>query len=350
MMRRGFTILELSLAASIGGLIVLASLGVFTALDRTDQTLKSRFDQTSQLTRLHAVMRRTFVNLAMSSKPKPVPRQQANAQANQANRATGRQTDTGSNDGQNAGDPNNPPVPQVTQPARVEPARVILGEDRRLSLTPMVRMASPAELGRGELSAPAQRLEVVVGRPPVPLPRTRDSSVFPEGNAGQDEMSDGDPIGTKLFRGIFELQPVPAGTVGPGGSAPRPILTWVLWWRPLPPGSEAEQSPEGSVREYDLLPPTLIATDLTFLRWQFYDDRQRKVEFSTAYTTDLPAYVEMEVQTAAGLWANWLFEIDFMTSNEETEDEPAGGQGGTTPRPAGSRTDAGRLDRWGEAA
>lgn len=305
--------LEVSLAVLIGGIILMATTGVFNALDRADRTLKARSEQSSQLNRLHTVMRRTFVNLAMSSRPMPRPRPAS---------ATPR---PGQDSGANAaGRPATRPDPAADAPP--EPPRVILTEDRRVSSTPMRKLDGP---GVESSSSPAtwapQRLEVVLGRPPVPIrqgPGEHARTVFPEASAGRDDPTDERISGAKLSRGVFELQPVEPGARGPGGSPVRPITTWTLWWRPLPPGATGGASAEGSVRDHDLPPPTLIVTDLTYLRWQFFDDRVRKTEFATAYVNGLPAYVELEVQTAAGLWANWIFEVDFIMSSEEESSTP----------------------------
>lgn len=360
--RRGFTMMELALAALLGGLIMVASLGVFNALDRADRTLKARFDQTAQLNNLHLIMRRTFVSMAMSAKPMPRPRaggtstpppgppsgssantsgasgaaaKNAGSGASQgggSNTANGGEGTSGEKSGESgagagaASDAEPPP----------EPARVILAEDRRVSDTVMMRLDTGG-VNSGSLSSPPvwkpQRLEVVLSRSPVPLPRVREGrqlGAFPESSSGRDEFTSEEVTGSKLFRGIFELKPVPPGTPGPGGSPARSVLTWALWLRPMPPGTIENAGRQGSVREYDLGPPSLIASDLTYLRWQFYDDRVRKTEFSTAYVNSLPAYVEMEVQTASGLWENWMFEVDFVMSSEESGDAPAGGEKGAS--------------------
>lgn len=330
------------MAAVIGGLLVLAAFGVFNALDRADRTLRVRFEQTSELARLHTIMRRTFVNLAMSVKSPPPSRPGGTSNATSSSElastpGSGRTnpTRTGDTSGRNAGGsgpgaeegstPNSsessgsPPAP-MTPP---EPPRVILAEDRRVSQSPMMLLTTGAAAPAGA-STPSswkpQRLEVVLSRPPVPLPRGGDSGAFPESASGRDDLTEEEVSGSKLFRGIYELKPVSPGSRGPSGEPPRGFLTWSLWWRPMPPGATFSDDPAGAVREYDLSQPVLIASDLTYLRWQFYDDRVRKTEFATAYVKGLPAYVEMEVQTASGLWANWLFEVDFLMSNEDSEE------------------------------
>lgn len=335
--RRAFSMLEVSLAVLIGGIILMATTGVFNALDRADRTLKARSEQASQLNRLHTVMRRTFVNLAMSSRPMPRQRPASSAAPAPADR-----TPVADNPGRPA-----PPRPDPAADAPPEPPRVILTEDRRVSGTAMRKMEGT---GLGSSSSPTvwppQRLEVVLGRPPVPIrqgPSDHARTVFPEASVGRDDPTDERIAGAKLSRGIFELTPVEPGARGPGNSPARSITTWSLWWRPLPPSAAAGSGPEGgSVRDLDLPPPTLIVTDLTYLRWQFFDDRERKTEFATAYVNGLPAYVELEVQTAAGLWANWLFEVDFIMSSEEEasvpDASPAPGSGVRPVRPPGGAT------------
>jgi prepilin-type N-terminal cleavage/methylation domain-containing protein len=316
--RRGFTMLEVSLAAVIGGLIVLASLGVFSALDRADLTLKSRFDHSMQMSRLQTVMRRTFVNLAMSTKQPPRSRPSAGRTSAQQSAPTPTA----------AAEAQNPPGGLTEEPQIPEPARVILGFEDRLGPIEMQRLE---KFGTGP-NVPAswrpQRLEVVLSRPPVPIPKGAAAGVFPEAGTGLDEFSDKTAVSaSRLFRGIYELQPTPAGSRGPNGERPRPFTTWSLWWRPMPPAMPEEAGSEGEVREFELAPPSLIASDLTYLRWQFFDDRTLKHEFSTAYYLGLPAYVQLEVQTASGIWASWMFEVDFQLASESSSDQQQQGGG-----------------------
>lgn len=332
--RRGFTLLELALAALVGGMIVMACFGVFRAMDSADRVLKNRFDQSAQLARLQTIMRRTFVNLAMSPRTEPRPARQnsppsstapTTAGAAESGRDARRNVQTEPTPGTDTAGSSPPVATTVRNDQPPEPPRIILAEDRRISDTPMMRLPITGAEDRG-ISAPAswkpQRLEVVLARPPVPLPRMtadgRGISPFPEAESGREEFTEEEVAGTKLFRGIFELQPVPAGDRGPGGSPARSILTWALYWRPMPPGALLESGESGRVDEFDLAPPSLIASDLTYLRWQFYDDRIKKTEFATAYVRMLPAYVEMEVQTASGIWNSWMFEVDFVMSTEES--------------------------------
>lgn len=326
--RRGFTMLEVSLAAVIGGLIVLASLGVFSALDRADLTLKSRFDHSMQMSRLQTVMRRTFVNLAMSTKTPPRNRPAGGRTTAQQSAPTPAAA---------AAEPQNQPGAVQDEQQIPEPPRVILGFDDRLG---PVEMQLLTKFGTGP-NVPAtwrpQRLEVVLSRPPVPIPKGGASGVFPEAGTGLDEFSDSNSVSaSRLFRGIYELQATLPGTRGPNGERPRPFTTWSLWWRPMPPPITPEAGSEGEVREFQLAPPSLIASDLTYLRWQFFDDRTLKHEFSTAYYLGLPAYVQLEVQTASGIWASWMFEVDFQLANESSADQQRQG-GGTIGGGGGGR-------------
>jgi hypothetical protein len=326
--------LEVSLAAVIGGLIVLASLGVFSALDRADITLKARFDHSMQMSRLQTVMRRTFVNLAMSTKTPPRNRPAGGRTSAQQSAPTPAAA---------ALEPQNPASGAQDEQQVPEPARVILGFEDRLGPVEMQRLE---KFGTGP-NVPAtwrpQRLEVVLSRPPVPIPKNGASGVFPEAGTGLDEFSDKNSItASRLFRGIYELQPTPAGTRGPSGERPRPFTTWSLWWRPMPPPITSESGNDGEVREFDLAPPSLIVSDLTYLRWQFFDDRMLKHEFSTAYYLGLPAYVQLEVQTASGIWASWMFEVDFQLASESTSDTQRQGIGTAGGNGGGSGNSGGR--------
>ena len=63
MRRRGFTVLEIVLAAAIGSIVVATSVGLLASIDRTDVRLETRHRQRMELSRT-----RTAIQRAMTSR------------------------------------------------------------------------------------------------------------------------------------------------------------------------------------------------------------------------------------------------------------------------------------------
>jgi hypothetical protein len=83
---------------------------------------------------------------------------------------------------------------------------------------------------------------------------------------------------------------------------------WEMWWVPLPPRSVGELSDQALEPSGD---PFLVASNLRFAKWTMFDDRERKTAMTATWEQQLPAYVELEVETTSGLTANWMFEVDW---------------------------------------
>lgn len=398
--RPGFTLVELVLAALIGAAVVLIAFTLFNALTRTETSLRDRFNDAAQLERLHRVMSRSFLTLVVSDKSPPSDRRRRTAVGQSANAATGQASGqaNGQTGGQAGGQPGrlvgagadkgsgtgagrgkNAPTAGGTGPDRagaasgdtpprsetgaensdgaesegaakappVEAPRIVLTEDPDLASYPMLKL-DPRTPNEGIMVAP-QRLEVVLSKPPVPMPRQRtdgsadvvfpgaDRSAAPKSadagkaadtdskkeDAGEAKGPGGRPeenaeqapeqTAGRSIRGVFELRPVPALERVPGGGPARDMPTWSLWWRPYPAGTHQLSRAEAvALAPYAVM----LASDLTYCRWQVFDDRQRKSEIAVTFPSDLPAYIEMEVRTAGGLWENWMFEVDWALGPE----------------------------------
>jgi hypothetical protein len=280
MTRRAFTMMETLMAAALGALVILSCLALFASMDRTDRSTALRFDQTSALARVHLVMTRTFGNIVMSDSS-----------------VTGI--------GLQQPDPETPQTDPTGRP------RILLEPDESPSL-------EGAKRRYGVESGRPQRLEVVLGKAPVP--GALDSR---GGEAIAMAAFDPDVYAGPAVRGVFELRPDPEGerakNWGVPGLDPR-FPGWTLWWRPLP---HKANGPEGAL--FTLAPEedpraVPVASGLQMCRWTAFSKRKRGDAFKATQFQELPAYMELEVRTTTGLAANWMFEVDW-TNGPETEEE-----------------------------
>jgi hypothetical protein len=204
------------------------------------------------------------------------------------------------------------------------------------------------------LTAPVQMFEMVVHTPPAGRPPRRAASIIeaPDDEDSLERAKDDDPDGTrrdaprlvsptgKIYRGAFVLRPT-ADASGQPPASDTPD-SWTLWWQPLPPAREDGNPPSAAeIAGYAL--PIEVASDIAYLRWQVFDDRVRKQDYAGVWRLDLPAYVEVELATTAGLWANWMFEVDWVdgsegaaaTAGDEALNEQAS-EGDSSSQPAGT--------------
>ncbi len=322
--RRGFTLLETILAASLGTLLVLVCMGIFGAIDRTDRASMNRARETEMLGRVHTVMERVFADLVISESP-------INTDIGNVRNAvaTGRLTGIAgkSDDGSNTVAPDAARNGESTAPPR---ERIMLGADRNPLLKSKMQSL---KLGDGSL----QRMEVLVSRPPVPTGFGRSTL------AEIVEAMAVEPTGPT--RGAFELRPdatTPQTSIGDLNEIDPESTGYTLWWRPLP-ATEELQTPDPYLMDPTEDPTAVVlATGLVQCKWTAfktkYDEagkslgRERLTEMQGSVLQDLPAYFEMEIRTASGLTANWMFEAGWSfgpeTVDEETGANPNGDVGG----------------------
>jgi hypothetical protein len=167
----------------------------------------------------------------------------------------------------------------------------------------MVLEAAGSEHGpRPPLSnLPLQRLEVVLEKSPVP-PGWGGGPMIDTSYANQNDD-------IRATRGVFEIR---AGK----GKEKAADGTWSLWWRPLPPtieGPNAKIYREDPTRDDRAV---LIADGLTECQWMAFKNRERASAVTVNRFDDLPAYMEMQVATASGLSANWMFEVQWSNGPE----------------------------------
>lgn len=282
--RRSFTLIEIILATMLGSMVIAGAASVIAMLNRSDSMLRDRFDQTNDLAKAQLVFRRIFSTVVMSNEQKPVGYSTAGTRAmsEQVRAAAAARLAEGNAD---------LPTPRfiVTQ-----------NESRPAP-------ASPLSIASGE-SFPNQRLEIVVSQPPLV------SSLAPR------EILENRDSGN-IVRGALELRPSRTRSGKPCSA---------VWWIPL------IETEEGWIPMRDDRGFTLgdkVIDGVVGIRWTIFDDRQRKSTYSAIWYDELPAYVEVELRTTAGLYANWMFDVgwfvgpDSPASTLPDEPEPVGGNG-----------------------
>ncbi|MDX2130865.1 MAG: prepilin-type N-terminal cleavage/methylation domain-containing protein [Planctomycetota bacterium] len=329
MKRRAFTLLEMTLAVAIASGLVLVAMMMFMSMERTDRLLGVRAEQGSDLAQVRLVMQRATLSFLMTpraTRPRATPTARA--------RETGTEAEGEAEE-------------------RLLTPRVILEADPRVAGIMMSRRDDPGVYA-------VQRLEAVLMDSPVP-DSSRDLWRWVDGTTrrarrsaddvakderGASAAADADveeaqaPV--RAVRGAFEFWPQGSrGAQGDleairalsGGPTETPIL-WELWWVPLPARGEYVDDPS---------PPSpvlgeayQVAANIRYARWTFFDDRERKVAFEAATRQALPAYVELEIETGAGLRAKYMFETDGSYGPESARPPEAPPAPGEVARPSGA--------------
>ncbi len=132
----------------------------------------------------------------------------------------------------------------------------------------------------------------------------------------------------RSVRGAFEVRPQPRRVPGvPEGqylpeNFREPTGLWQVWWVPLPRlGSDGlpevvDYNDNPNALADSMARPFLVASNLKYIKWTVFHRRERKAELSSIWSSDLPAYVEVQAETGAGLAVNWMFEIDWAVGPE----------------------------------
>lgn len=251
--RRGFTVVELLLAAALGAMVVMASMTLFAAISRTERRTAVRDFGQQELSRLNAAIRKaTSQIVVLGFAPRPAP----------------------------------PTPPAVALPEGVEPA-----EPEEPGTYPRLILETDTMTGM-------QRMELVVAEPPV---LGGADGVALEADAGKR---------FSMTRGAFVVRPSI-------GTLPDDVMREVLpgtplfdvWWVPVDRKEEG-LAPVGRAEG------VIVARGLTELRWRFFksdENRQLQALTSAKVTarSELPAYFEMDVATVQGHKGKWMFEVGW---------------------------------------
>lgn len=331
--RRAFTLLEITLASIMGSLVILAVFGVLGAFDRSDRALERRFTQTTELARVQTVMRRTFSKVVLTNEKTP---------SNLPDEPAPRNPIPGSD--------RQPP------PTSFPATRLLLTPDptlRGISMLPRKAANDPAIR-----ATPVQRFEIVTERAPIndggarraasnasPTPADPDGSAVdapppPEKTSAEDEATPADPdaepdadLDTEtddatmgFVRGVFELRPTlnrlnRLREMGEAFSrrdferqADRP--TWDLYWTRLAARTPRERPDVVDQPAEATGTPVLLASNITYFYIRLFEDRRWQDSMDATFFPQLPAYAEVNIEMASGIWASWTFELGWMLGPE----------------------------------
>jgi hypothetical protein len=342
------TLIELVLSVAIASLVLLTALGVLTSIQRSRDMLARRADETASLHRTRLVLQRAFSTMLVSNITAQTQAQNQTAVARPVDQASDQAA-----------------AANIDQVAIADPPRVILELDPALQGV-LLRQQRPD--GSTLESAP-QRLEMVLIDSPVATPEVdpfaiakavrRDTRrlapsererVLGQSGQAQSPTPEGAPIvddaasesaeseeeeeeSVRAVRGVFELRPqqvVTQATLDRAAQTGEPLPEaftvseqplFELWWVPLAARRSVEEIREMSrlqrrIEAVTAGEPELVASDITFLRVRMFDDRNKHLEWAATYQKDLPAYIEVDVETRSGIRGEWLFEVGWATGPE----------------------------------
>lgn len=334
--RRGFTLLETVLATVIGGMVLAGSMSMFLAISRTEKTMARASRHMEELALTQQVFRRSFMTMVLAptaSVQDAVEEAEQDGEVTEAEMALF-------------------PRPRVLLEFDIAPSITAM---QRAALLDGVRVRDPAGYGFGP-----QRLEIVLPDKPVPESMRLAPAAWSTG-AGDDLIEAYDPSGVEIpdsetgLRGVFELRPDGArervmegyGIVPSTGLEPTPLTPaarakadgWTLWWRPIY-GEEYAARQAGQAYDVDLMPAMLaeavpLVRGIEVMRWTAFaaeDDpndpdapviTERWPEYAGTTVEDIPGYLELELKTTSGSYANWMFEMGWSLAEESSEDVPA---------------------------
>jgi hypothetical protein len=206
-----------------------------------------------------------------------------------------------------------------------------------------VRKVSQERLARRELAK--QTGEDTTARA-VPVDETSDTS---EGQ-GEEEL-----VGVRAVRGAFELRPQERA---PSDDEDAPQL-FELWWVPSRLLRSVEEMREQSraarvVEAASVGDPFRIAQHIKSMRWRMFDDAVLSEAYVGVFRQDLPGYVELDIEMASGVVAQWLFEVGLQTGNEASPPRPettarGAGNSGTSGEPASGTGSSGTGSSGGSS-
>ena len=330
--RRGFTLLELGLAALMASMLLVAALGLFVSLERTDRRFEKRFEQVSGLDRLQSTLWRTFATLAVTDETAPPGTPGIKAAGASAPPPPTRSPDAS---GESASSNT------LSRATSVPAPRVRIADDPDPTVRSMVnRSKALAGGGGGEVLSP-QLLEVVTAGQPVPdpNPESAQSAGVTFGAAAQ---------GILLNRGAIYLRQAPPK---PDQSDPDEF-SWEIIYTRLAPRDRIAEFGAALPSLRPIGEPIVLAEGIRYFNVRVFRERQWTRAMEATYFQHLPAYVQVEVETTTGLWAKWLFEVGWLLGPETQaeRDFKSGGKGTADSKDSGSGTPKGGSGGSGAAS
>lgn len=262
--RRGFTLLETTLALVIGSLILAATLGVLFAVENADRALADQSRQMNDLAATQDAVRRAMATLVMAP------------QGTIRSALQGQRTEE-----------------EIEAILSTQYPDAVGGVPWRFEMRPGDR----------------PRLEVVLNRPLLDAVPDRRGATPASDRSDTERV-----IGARQLlahRGAFELRdPQPsrrARSVSERPAGPD------LWWVPLPPAGSMTAA---VFDEASLPPPTRLCRDVALLKWTAFIDSERVPAVRASEARQLPAFLELEIRTAGGGYGNWTFELGYESGPE----------------------------------
>jgi len=309
MPRRAFTLLETVLAASLAGVVAVGCIGAFFALERTDKALSVRFEEANDLARIQRTMQRAFTTFQLSEEPFNETEEEG-LEGEEQGTLEGEEGGEEEADEAEAGD-------EQAGAETIKLPRLLLEPDTDPTLTSLI---SSARLGGGggPVAVP-QRLEVVLSSVPI-RPPTVQSTVWANALVGVEDLEAeeaAEAAGVEDYdgvRGAFVLRPDDPTLRAAAARTARgdDRVGWTLWWQPLDDRSE----------------PARVASGLAACNFQMFREREMVTELVGANAEELPTYIQLEVETLSGLYANYLFEVVWTVDVEDESASATSGAGG----------------------
>lgn len=313
---RAFSLIETMLAAALGSLVLVGIMGVTALVNRSESSSAARLERTSELEQAQTVIRRALGSLAMAGGSAPL---QQNRSAQAAGESANQDTTAGLTFA---------PTPRlVLAPMGMDASEAVgLGEELAdvasgsqriqfaLTMLPLpekafvVPTAMRFHAGTPRATGSETAREVVAEEPIEPLPE--EAAVEEDASAASELVP--------IFWGVLELTPPDPSSADPAREG------WTLWWRqiPAPPNDSAAAfglltsvAPQISDPRMD---PGAIALvrGISMCRWSAYKGRALLPAHAATYSSELPAYIQLELRTVAGVYANWMFELGWATVQE----------------------------------
>lgn len=341
MHRRGFTLLEVALAAVIGAAILLATVGMFGLMERSETVLDKQFHQSRELGTLQIVLRRSF-NAMLMSEETGEALEDTNAET---------QGDIGKGEVVETEDP--------AWDAEGNRPRILLEYDNSPDLQQMSLLVP--SIPSDPMGMP-QRFEVVLPRSPIPAALRLPTYGWQA--QGIDLESEQEVYGISgAVRGVFELRPdgsrerylLDHGMTPADGERVRNETQtgWTLWWRPIFPDEILKQQMNLPPSEDDFLRSAAegypVIRGVKRCRFLAFDNGYRRPVYAARTAPDLPAYLEVEIETYSGLYASWMFEVGWVNGPDPTITQPDPDQP-DEQTPAGAGAPAGNTGGPGGGA
>lgn len=344
MNRRGFTILELTLASGVATVVIAAAFALFQTVDRADRKLEGKFERAAEIERTRRAFQNAFASIATSERPRPRTSPGSSGARTPAQGSSGdaageeklARLQGGAKGGESGGE-----APSGDSVAPPPPPRVSLTPDTGPDSDPFVSVTG------------AQRLELVLTNSPVPVMKregAEQARMALAEKAGDDKrVNPTEEGGARAIRGVFSLKP----QLGPPAKDVKPDFLdrqlMELWWTPLPPAQEdptAEPLPLSFSAGY----PVKLCSEVARCTWRVFKEGQWADQFNAVWLTDLPAYAEVQIDFGNGSSFKWLMEVDYTVMAEVTsadlDPEAAKGGGRADGRP-GATGSNGRTMRSG---